>query len=51
MTSAASWRSLVTALLAMLSSCAAGITVVNVDNGYGAALAAYRLARSAGRAP
>ena len=29
----------VTALLAMLSSCAAGITVVGIDNGYGAACA------------
>lgn len=35
----------VTALLAMLSSCAAGITVVNIDSGFGAALAAYRLTR------
>ena len=33
----------VTALLAMLSSCAAGITVVGIDNGYGAACAAARL--------
>jgi pyridinium-3,5-biscarboxylic acid mononucleotide synthase len=33
----------VTALLAMLSSCAAGITVVGIDNGYGAACAALRL--------
>lgn len=32
-----------TALLAMLSSCANGISVVNIDNGYGAALAAYRI--------
>jgi pyridinium-3,5-biscarboxylic acid mononucleotide synthase len=39
----------VTALLAMLTSCAAGITVVNIDNGLGAALAAYRLARSMAR--
>ncbi|WP_030453899.1 nickel pincer cofactor biosynthesis protein LarB [Herbidospora cretacea] len=35
----------VTALLAMLTSCAAGITVVNIDSGFGAALAAYRLTR------
>ncbi|WP_214106225.1 nickel pincer cofactor biosynthesis protein LarB [Acrocarpospora catenulata] len=35
----------VTALLAMLASCAAGITVVNIDSGFGAALAAYRLTR------
>jgi len=33
----------VTALLAMLSSCAAGVTVVGIDNGYGAACAAMRL--------
>jgi hypothetical protein len=33
----------VTALLAMLSSCAAGITVVGIDNGFGAACAALRL--------
>lgn len=33
----------VTALLAMLSSCAAGITVVGIDNGYGAACAVRRL--------
>ncbi|MBF0441937.1 MAG: nickel pincer cofactor biosynthesis protein LarB [Oligoflexales bacterium] len=31
------------ALRAMLSSCAAGISVVNIDNGFGAALAAYRI--------
>ena len=28
------------ALLAMLNSCAAGVTVVNIDNGFGAAVAA-----------
>jgi len=33
----------VTALLAMLSSCASGITVVGIDNGYGAACAVARL--------
>jgi NCAIR mutase (PurE)-related protein len=33
----------VTALLAMLTSCAAGITVVNIDSGFGAAMAAHRL--------
>ena len=32
-----------TALNSMLSSCANGIVVVNIDNGYGAALAAYRI--------
>lgn len=31
------------ALLAMLNSCAAGITVVNIDNGFGAAMAAVRI--------
>lgn len=30
------------ALLAMLNSCAAGVTVVNIDNGFGAAAAAMR---------
>jgi NCAIR mutase (PurE)-related protein len=33
----------VTALLAMLSSCAAGITVVGIDNGFGAACAVARI--------
>ena len=33
----------VAALLAMLNSCAAGITVVNIDNGFGAAMAAVRI--------
>ncbi|MDQ1401766.1 MAG: pyridinium-3,5-biscarboxylic acid mononucleotide synthase [Actinomycetota bacterium] len=33
----------VTALLAMLASCAAGITVVGIDNGYGAACAVARI--------
>jgi NCAIR mutase (PurE)-related protein len=37
----------VTALLAMLSSCAAGVTVVNIDAGFSAAMAAFRLARAA----
>lgn len=31
------------ALYSMLTSCANGITVVNIDNGYGAAMAAYRI--------
>jgi len=31
------------ALNSMLASCANGITVVNIDNGYGAALAAFRI--------
>lgn len=33
------------ALAAMLSSCAPGVTVVNIDNGFGAAAAAVRCAR------
>ena len=33
----------VTALLAMLSSCAAGVSVVGIDNGYGAAYAVARM--------
>ena len=33
----------VTALLGMLASCAAGITVVGIDNGFGAALAVHRM--------
>jgi hypothetical protein len=31
------------ALLAMLNSCAAGVTVVNIDNGFGAGVAASRI--------
>lgn len=34
----------VTALLSMHASCAAGVTVVGIDNGYGAAIAALRMA-------
>jgi NCAIR mutase (PurE)-related protein len=30
-------------LLAMLNSCASGVTVVNIDNGFGAAMAASRI--------
>jgi NCAIR mutase (PurE)-related protein len=33
------------ALLAMLNSCASGVTVVNIDNGFGAAAAASRILR------
>ena len=33
----------VTALLAMLASCAAGVVVVGIDNGFGAAHAVLRL--------
>ncbi|MBT4110108.1 MAG: circadian phase modifier CpmA, partial [Pelagibacterales bacterium] len=32
-----------TALNAMLTSCSPGISVVNIDNGYGAASAAIRI--------
>ncbi len=32
-----------TALKAMLASCASGLTVTNIDNGYGAACAALRI--------
>lgn len=35
-----------TALNGMLTSCASGITVVNIDNGFGAAFAAARILRS-----
>lgn len=33
----------IAALLTMLNSCASGITVVNIDNGFGAAMAAARI--------
>ena len=36
-------------LLAMLNSCAAGVTVVNVDNGFGAGYAAHLINRGASR--
>jgi NCAIR mutase (PurE)-related protein len=35
-----------TALRAMLASCAPGLTVTNIDNGYGAACAAMRILRA-----
>ncbi len=35
------------ALLGMLNSCAPGVTVVNIDNGYGAGVFAARVARNA----
>ena len=38
-----------TALNAMLVSCAPGVVVVNIDNGYGAACAALRLLHTAER--
>jgi NCAIR mutase (PurE)-related protein len=40
----------VTALLAMLSSCASGVTVVGIDNGFGAACAVIRLMQTQARA-
>lgn len=36
----------VAALLGMLNSCASGVVVVNIDNGFGAAMAASRILRS-----
>jgi NCAIR mutase (PurE)-related protein len=36
----------IAALLGMLTSCASGITVVNIDNGFGAAFAAARILRA-----
>ena len=38
------------ALLAMLNSCAPGVTVVNIDNGFGAAFAASRINQARCRA-
>jgi NCAIR mutase (PurE)-related protein len=40
----------VTALLAMLASCAPGVTVMGIDNGYGAACAAARILAALERA-
>lgn len=37
------------ALNAMLASCAPGVAVMNIDNGYGAACAALRILRATGR--
>ncbi len=39
----------IAALLGMLNSCAPGVTVVNIDNGYGAGVFAARVARRAHR--
>lgn len=36
----------IAALIGMLASCSSGITVVNIDNGFGAAMAALRILRS-----
>lgn len=38
-----------TPMLAMLTSCAAGVVVVNIDSGFGAAMAAHRIATTATR--
>ncbi len=38
----------IAALMAMLNSCAAGVTVVNIDNGFGAGIAAALINRMAG---
>jgi len=40
-----------TALFAMLTSCASGIVVVNIDSGFGAAMAAHRIMGGQSRAP
>lgn len=40
----------VAALLTMLNSCAPGVVVTNIDNGFGAGVFAARVARAAGRA-
>jgi NCAIR mutase (PurE)-related protein len=37
------------ALLAMLNSCASGVAVVNIDNGFGAGYLACSILRAAGR--
>ena len=37
------------ALLAMLNSCAGGISVVNIDNGFGAAYVAHQINRLANK--
>lgn len=39
----------VAALLGMLNSCASGVTVVNIDNGFGAAFAASRIIKTTPR--
>jgi NCAIR mutase (PurE)-related protein len=39
----------IAALLTMLNCCAAGVTVVNIDNGFGAAVGAARILRNAAR--
>lgn len=39
------------ALLGMLNSCASGLSVVNIDNGFGAAMAAHRILQSTSENP
>ena len=39
----------ISALLAMLNSCSSGVTVVNIDNGFGAGYAACALMRAVAR--
>lgn len=41
----------VAALLGMLNTCAAGVTVVNIDNGFGAASAVLRILNAGAREP
>ena len=41
----------ITALLAMLNSCSGGVGVVNIDNGFGGALLAFKIVRATGRIP
>jgi NCAIR mutase (PurE)-related protein len=41
----------ITALFGMLSSCASGITAVNIDNGFGAAMAVVRLVKARAEHP
>jgi NCAIR mutase (PurE)-related protein len=36
----------IAALLGMLNSCSSGVTVVNIDNGFGAAMAAWKILRA-----
>ena len=43
------WLGGIAPLLTMLNSCAAGITVVNIDNGFGAAVAASRITHQESR--
>ena len=40
------WKNGETALSSMLASCSPGIAVMNIDNGYGAAMAAVRIIKN-----